>query len=142
MYQVTKTDKFLKTYNKLENRYKDRLDLITKDMLITDCNLQDRYKDHKLSYNLAEYRELHISGDILLLYTVNRNQQLVTYEEILNHKALKRKSSEFFSILTSFEKPIITEQDKIDRINFLEDYDKKVRFKSVDDMFKKLGWNK
>ena len=138
MYQVTKTDKFLKTYNKLENRYKDRLDLITKDMLITDCNLQGRYKDHKLSYNLAEYRELHISGDILLLYTVNRNQQLVTYEDILNHKALKRKSSELFSILSIFD---ITEQDKIDRINFLEAYGKKIRFKSVDDMFEKLGWD-
>ena len=138
MYQVTKTDKFLKTYNKFENRYKDRLDLITKDMLITDCNLQGRYKDHRLDYNLAEYRKLHISGDILLLYTVNRNQQLVTYEEILNHKALKRKSSELFSILSSFD---ITEQDKINRINLLEAYDKKVRFKSVDDMFKKLGWD-
>ena len=136
MYQITKTDKFLKTYNKLENRYKDRLDLITKDILITDCNLQGRYKDHRLGYNLAEYRELHISGDILLLYTVNRNQQLVTYEEILNHKALKRKSSELFSIIASFD-----EQYKIQRINFLEAYGKKVRFKSVEDMFEKLGWD-
>ena len=47
-----------------------------------------------------------------------------------------------FTVIASFEKPIITEQDKIDRINFLEAYGKKVRFKSVDDMFEKLGWNK
>lgn len=55
---------------------------------------------------------------------------------------MKRKAKKRFAIIASFEKPIITEQDKIDRINFLEAYGKKVRFKSVDDMFEKLGWDK
>ena len=55
---------------------------------------------------------------------------------------MKRKAKKRFTVIASFEKHIITEQDKIDRINFLEAYGKKVRFKSVDDMFEKLGWNR
>lgn len=91
--EIILQEAFIKAVDKLPSLQK-RIDKITQDLIYTDCNLNGKYKDHQLKYNLAEYRELHILGDKLLIYKVNKNDNTITFEDIVTHKALKRKSNE------------------------------------------------
>lgn len=93
MIEIILQEAFIKAVDKLPSLQK-RIKKITQDMIDTDCNLNGKYKDHQLKYNLAEYRELHILGDKLLIYKVSRGNNTITFEDIVTHKALKRKSSE------------------------------------------------
>lgn len=90
--EIILQEAFIKAVDKLPSLQK-RIDKITQDLIDTDCNLNGKYKDHQLKYNLSEYRELHILGDKLLIYKVNKNDNTITFEDIVTHKALKRKSS-------------------------------------------------
>ena len=50
-------------------------DIISK--LEAGLSLEEKYKDHKLSGNWANFRECHIKPDLLLIYKTTANELLL-----------------------------------------------------------------
>lgn len=75
-------------------------------LLANDRDIPKKYKDHQLTN--SPYRELHISGDVLLLYRrdIDSDTLVVSLKlsDITNHKGLRQKSSkdnhEYFEVST------------------------------------------
>ncbi len=42
-------------------------------ILMNDKNLPPEYKDHQLKGKLSKYREFHIGGDLLVIYTIEND---------------------------------------------------------------------
>jgi len=69
MYELVRMKSFLKDYQKRkfsDQHYSKFVVVLNK--LLNDEVLSDEYKDHSLKGNWSGYRELHISGDLLLIY--------------------------------------------------------------------------
>jgi mRNA interferase YafQ len=70
-------------YRKDRNRAKNRgLDMSLLDTviqtLIEEKPLAPKHKDHQLTGNFTEFRECHIKPDWLLMYTVNKQELILT----------------------------------------------------------------
>ena len=69
MYKIVFTNKMKKDVKRMKKRGKDITKLIyVLDMLAKKEILPEKYRDHQLSNNLANYRECHIEPDWLLVY--------------------------------------------------------------------------
>ena len=69
MLKLFRTKTFLKEYRKI--KFTDKLYLkyvLYITALLKEESLPIEAKDHPLKGNYAEYREFHISGDLLLIY--------------------------------------------------------------------------
>ena len=97
--------------------------------LANGWDLPSRYRDHQLKN--SPYRELHISGDDLLLYRYENSDVLVLdlkLSDLTNHKGLRTKSSkdqhDYQEVDTQFLHDITSATElfsKADR-EFLNDY--------------------
>lgn len=79
--EIIRTPHFKRDYKALQKKHYDmRLFEQTLRTLVAQDNdlLRGRYRDHALKGEWAGYRELHISGDWLLVYRINEGRlQLV-----------------------------------------------------------------
>ena len=60
----------------------------TIDLLAKGQKLLAGYKDHKLHSELSEYRECHITGDLLLIYKIEKNELILVLVNIGSHSEL------------------------------------------------------
>ena len=71
MLKLFRTKTFLKEYRKI--KFTDKLYLkyvVYITTLLKEESLPKEAKDHPLKGNYSDYREFHISGDLLLIYRV------------------------------------------------------------------------
>jgi len=71
MLKLFRTKTFLKEYRKI--RFTDKLYLkyvVYITTLLKEEALPQEAKDHSLKGNYSDYREFHISGDLLLIYKI------------------------------------------------------------------------
>lgn len=57
----------------------------TIDLLASGKELPANYKDHSLKGVLSQYRECHIKGDLLLIYTIEKENLILVLVDIGSH---------------------------------------------------------
>ena len=89
MLKLFRTKTFLKEYRKI--KFTDKLYLkyiLYVTTLLKEESLPKEVKEHPLKGNYANYREFHISGDLLLIYKIkNETLKLVrigTHSELFS----------------------------------------------------------
>ena len=95
MLTLRTTSKFRKDYKLAKKRGLD-LQLLEQviDWLLQEKVLDPKYKDHPLTGNYVGFRECHIQSDWLLIYTVNKNELVLTAARTGTHSDLFSESSE------------------------------------------------
>lgn len=87
MYTIFRTSSFKKQYKKLSTLDKGLLkDIIT--LLVQNQELDERYKDHKLTGNFQNLRECHIKPDLLLIYKKDDDILELALVQVGNHGSL------------------------------------------------------
>lgn len=79
--------------NDLKLAYRQGLDIepLEKvlDILANGKILPEKYRDHKLSGKYKNFRECHITPDLLLVYHKNKSELILTAVRIGSHSHLK-----------------------------------------------------
>ena len=93
MYQVKFTTAYKKAYKLMKKRGMDisLLDEVV-DLLCQGRHLEERYRDHGLTGDLAGFRECHIKPDWLLIYLIENDILTLTLIDTGSHSDLFRKS--------------------------------------------------
>ena len=93
MYQVKFTTAYKKAYKLMKKRGLDisLLDEVV-DLLRQGRHLEERYRDHGLTGDLAGFRECHIKPDWLLIYLIENDILTLTLIDTGSHSDLFRKS--------------------------------------------------
>lgn len=83
------TSAFKKSLKSIKKRGKD-IDKLEKvvDLLQTDDPLPEKYRDHSLSGNWSNHRELHIEPDWLLIYYKDGENLILTLVRTGTHSDL------------------------------------------------------
>ncbi len=92
MYQVKFTTAYKKAYKLMKKRGLDisLLDEVV-DLLRQGRQLEERYRDHGLTGDLAGFRECHIKPDWLLIYLIENDILTLTLIDTGSHSDLFRK---------------------------------------------------
>ena len=92
MYQVKFTTAYKKAYKLMKKRGLDisLLDEVV-DLLRQGRQLEERYRDHGLTGDLAGFRECHIKPDWLLFYLIENDVLTLTLIDTGSHSDLFRK---------------------------------------------------
>ncbi len=92
MYQVKFTTAYKKAYKLMKKRGLDisLLDEVV-DLLRQGRHLEERYRDHGLTGDLAGFRECHIKPDWLLIYLIENDILTLTLIDTGSHSDLFRK---------------------------------------------------
>ena len=92
MYQVKFTTAYKKAYKFMKKRGLDisLLDEVV-DLLCQGRHLEERYRDHGLTGDLAGFRECHIKPDWLLIYLIENDILTLTLIDTGSHSDLFRK---------------------------------------------------
>ena len=92
MYQVKFTTAYKKAYKLMKKRGLDisLLDEVV-DLLRQGRQLEERYRDHGLTGDLAGFRECHIKPDWLLIYLIENDVLTLTLIDTGSHSDLFRK---------------------------------------------------
>lgn len=89
-YNSDRTKNFLKSWKKLNNS--GRFDMVAAAqamcLVIMKQPLPAEYSDHALTGNYEGFRELHIGGDFLLIYRIDKNSDTVFFTDIGTHAEL------------------------------------------------------
>ena len=89
MLDLVMTTQFRKDLKRINKRGKD-LSLL-KDVLQTlreEQALEENYHDHALTGNYIGFRECHIQPDWLLVYTINKEELILTASRTGSHSDL------------------------------------------------------
>ena len=89
MLDLVMTTQFRKDLKRINKRGKD-LSLL-KDVLQTlreEQALEEKYHDHALTGNYIGFRECHIQPDWLLVYTINKEELILTASRTESHSYL------------------------------------------------------
>jgi len=89
--KVTRSSKFKKDYKLTKKQKKDLgllIDIIQK--LANRENLSSKFRDHKLSGRLKDYRELHLQPDWLLIYRIDEANNELQLARLGSHSELYR----------------------------------------------------
>ncbi len=79
MLQIRFANRMKRDVKRLKKRGKDLLKLeTTLDILASQRDLPERYKDHSLKGEWQDFRECHIEPDWLLIYKIEE-QELILY---------------------------------------------------------------
>jgi len=75
LFKLIRAKSFLKDYEKkrLSDQHYTKF-IIVLGKLLNNEIISDDYLDHELKGNWSNYRELHISGDLLLIYKKTENE--------------------------------------------------------------------
>ena len=92
MYQVKFTTVYKKAYKLMKKRGLDisLLDEVV-GLLRQGRQLEERYRDHELTGDLAGFRECHIKPDWLLIYLIENDILTLTLIDTGSHSDLFRK---------------------------------------------------
>ena len=60
----------------------------TINIIASGKKLPASYKDHSLNGELSKYRECHIKGDLLLIYTIEKENLILVLVDIGSHSQL------------------------------------------------------
>ena len=92
MYQVKFTTAYKKAYKLMKKRGMDisLLDEVV-DLQRQGRHLEERYRDHGLTGDLAGFRECHIKPDWLLIYLIENDILTLTLIDTGSHSDLFRK---------------------------------------------------
>ena len=87
--KITRSTAFKKDY-KLAKRQRKKLQILSSviQKLINKEKLPARLKDHKLSGQLKEYRELHLKPDWLLIYKIDEKKKELKLARLGSHSEL------------------------------------------------------
>lgn len=91
-YQVVRTKRFKTAYKRVSNikGFKKEIFIEVVETLACGRKLDVKYRDHKLTGNLKDFRECHLAPDILLLYQIDDGILILTLVSIGNHAQLFR----------------------------------------------------
>ena len=87
MYSIFRTSSFKKQYKKLSISNKELLKEVI-ILLAQNIELNEKYKDHKLTGNFKELRECHIKPDLLLIYKIDDDILELALVQVGNHNSL------------------------------------------------------
>ena len=90
--KITRSSRFKKDYKLAQRQQKD-IDIL-KDVikkLISREKLPAKYKDHKLTGDLKEYRELKLKPDWLLIYRIDEKKQELKLARLGSHSELYKR---------------------------------------------------
>ncbi len=92
LYVIVRTKRFKTAYKRVKNLpgFKQNVFLEVVTTLALGNTLSEKYRDHKLTGNLKNFRECHLAPDILLLYQVDDGILVLTLVSIGNHTQLFR----------------------------------------------------
>jgi len=92
MYQIRPTKRFLKSLVKLKRGGLKQNAIVeierVIDALASGLKLDVSYRDHQLLGELADYRECHIRGDLLLIYQIRENELVLVLIDVGSHNQL------------------------------------------------------
>jgi mRNA interferase YafQ len=89
-YEIERSARFKKAYKRVRQLpgFKEAVFIEVVDTLATGQKLPTKYKDHKLTGNLKDFRECHIAPDILLIYQIDSDMLILMLVNIGNHSQL------------------------------------------------------
>lgn len=87
MYSIFRTASFKKQYKKLSASDKELLKEVI-ILLAQNTELEEKYKDHKLTGNIKDLRECHVKPDLLLIYKINDDILELALVQVGNHNSL------------------------------------------------------
>ena len=87
MYSIFRTASFKKQYKKLSASDKELLKEVI-ILLAQNTELEEKYKDHKLTGNFKDLRECHVKPDLLLIYQINDDILELALVQVGNHNSL------------------------------------------------------
>lgn len=93
MMKIKYTPQFKRDYRKLEKKHYNikKFRQVLQEIIDNNTSvLHSKYRDHKLSGNLKEYRELHIQPDWLLIYKYEKNEMILLLFRTGSHDELLR----------------------------------------------------
>ncbi len=93
MYAVVFTRQFKRAYKKLKKSGTFSTSVSSDVGFIVDQLKKQRalpsiYRDHALTGELAEYRECHIKGDLLLIYRLHKQEEVLELSDIGSHSQI------------------------------------------------------
>lgn len=89
-YEVVKTKRFKTAYKRVKNLRGFKRDVFTGvvETLAAGKKLKREYKDHKLTGKLKDFRECHLTPDILLIYQIDDGILVLTLVSLGSHSQL------------------------------------------------------
>ena len=87
MYSIFRTNSFKKQYKKLSSTDKELLKEIIV-LLAQNQQLDEKYKNHKLTGNFKDLRECHVKPDLLLIYKINNDILELALVQVGSHSSL------------------------------------------------------
>ncbi len=92
LYAIVKTKRFRTAYKRVRSLpgFKQSVFYEVVTMLASGLVLPEKYRDHKLSGNLKNFRECHLAPDILLLYQIDDGILVLTLVSVGSHAQLFR----------------------------------------------------
>ena len=90
MYSVITTKSFRKSYKRVSKYASFDLDEFDKllSILSSDEQIPEKYRDHALSGSLKGFRDVHLTSDIVILYTKIQNILVLELVDIGSHSDL------------------------------------------------------
>lgn len=92
MLELVTTGQFRRDYKRVKKRGYD-MSLLEEviDLLLNEQPLDERYRDHGLVGNYANFRECHILPDWLLIYAADKEKLVLTASRTGTHSDLFAK---------------------------------------------------
>lgn len=89
MLTIKYESQFRKDYKTIVKRgYDTRLLATVLDILVSEQELPQKYKDHPLKGNYKDFRECHISPDWLLIYQIKQKELILCLSRTGSHSDL------------------------------------------------------
>lgn len=92
LYEIVRTKRFKTAFKRVKNLPGFKREVFSEVIftLASGGTLSSKYKDHKLTGNLKNFRECHLAPDILLVYQIDDGVLLLTLVSVGNHAQLFR----------------------------------------------------
>lgn len=93
MYKIVLTSKYRRSIKKLKKSGKspDKDLGFVIDELATGRSLPQKFRDHKLTGELQDFRECHIKFDLLLVYKIHKRELILVLIDIGSHDGIFAK---------------------------------------------------
>ncbi len=90
VYAIVRTKRFKTAYKRVKHVSGFKAEVFSEVVatLASGSTLNKKYRDHALTGNLKNFRECHLTPDILLLYQIDNGMLILTLVSIGNHAQL------------------------------------------------------
>lgn len=89
MFEFDLSDELQFKLDKLLKKDKKKVEIINKkirEIINNDITTIDRYKN--LRYNLSEYKRVHIDKHFVLIFKVNKKENLILFADVDHHDTI------------------------------------------------------